>query len=79
MASTLRPQAPCFEPQDGSLDASALEEQENAWGLLSTAEWTTMFSEQGNGGLHNAIRVGIREGVIGNLIWVGTFGMPTIP
>ncbi|KAJ6044082.1 uncharacterized protein N7446_002279 [Penicillium canescens] len=76
-ASTLRPQAPCFEPQDGSLDASALEEQENAWGLLSTAEWTTRDSEQGNGGLHNAIRVGIREGVIGNPMWVGTLGMPS--
>jgi trehalose 6-phosphate synthase/phosphatase len=58
------------------LDASALEEQENAWGLLSTAEWTTRASEQGNGGLHNAIRVGIREGAIGNLMWVGTLGMP---
>ncbi|OGE58037.1 hypothetical protein PENARI_c001G10002 [Penicillium arizonense] len=75
-ASTLRPQAPCFEPQDGSLDASALEEPENAWGLLSTAEWTTRASEQGNGGLHNAIRVGIREGAIGNQMWVGTLGMP---
>jgi hypothetical protein len=61
-ASTLRPQAPCFEPQDGSLDASALEEQENAWGLPSTAEWTTRDSEQGNGGLTMLFALAFEKG-----------------
>ncbi|KAJ5748594.1 uncharacterized protein N7511_010290 [Penicillium nucicola] len=62
--------------QDGSLHAATLEEQENDWGLLSTAEWEIKASEQGNGGLHNAIRVAIRESAIKKMYWVGTLGMP---
>ncbi|OQD87066.1 hypothetical protein PENANT_c006G09614 [Penicillium antarcticum] len=66
-----------FEPQNGSVDAQTLEEQENDWGMLSTDEWKIKDSEQENCGLHNAIHVGIRENTTENMFWVETLGMPT--
>ncbi|KAI1977949.1 Trehalose-6-P synthase/phosphatase complex subunit [Ophidiomyces ophidiicola] len=47
---------------------------ENAF---SEASWTIEPSEQGNGGLLNAIRSAVDEEVLKDKLWVGTIGMPT--
>ncbi|KAF2435176.1 alpha,alpha-trehalose phosphate synthase subunit [Tothia fuscella] len=50
---------------------------------LSTAartaslEWTVEPTEQGNGGLTNAVRAAIRAGTLDENIWIGTVGFPT--
>ncbi|KAJ5200215.1 Trehalose-phosphatase [Penicillium cf. griseofulvum] len=44
---------------------------------FSKAEWTIETTEQGNGGLRNAVRSATDAGVLDNMMWVGTLGMPT--
>lgn len=44
---------------------------------FSRAEWTIETSEQGNGGLRNAVRSATDQGQLENKLWVGTLGMPT--
>ncbi|KAJ5120580.1 Trehalose-phosphatase [Penicillium bovifimosum] len=44
---------------------------------FSRAEWTIETAEQGNGGLRNAVRSATDAGVLDELMWVGTLGMPT--
>ncbi|EEH35656.1 trehalose-phosphatase [Paracoccidioides lutzii Pb01] len=41
------------------------------------AAWTIVPSEQGNGGLRNAVRSTVDSNVLGSVFWVGTLGMPT--
>jgi HAD superfamily hydrolase (TIGR01484 family) len=54
----------------------------NAEGLsrkisFSRAEWSIETAEQGNGGLRNAVRSAKDAGYLGDMMWVGTMGMPT--
>ncbi|KAJ5166616.1 uncharacterized protein N7482_005397 [Penicillium canariense] len=44
---------------------------------FSRAEWTIETAEQGNGGLRNAVRSAKESGYLGDMMWVGTLGMPT--
>ncbi|KAJ5677363.1 uncharacterized protein N7477_002996 [Penicillium maclennaniae] len=44
---------------------------------FSRAEWTIETAEQGNGGLRNAVRSAKDAGYLGDMMWVGTMGMPT--
>ncbi|KAJ5553012.1 hypothetical protein N7494_002390 [Penicillium frequentans] len=44
---------------------------------FSKAEWTIQTAEQGNGGLRNAVRSARDSGYLGEMMWVGTLGMPT--
>lgn len=44
---------------------------------FSRAEWTIETSEQGNGGLRNAVRSATDAGQLEDKTWVGTLGMPT--
>ncbi|KAJ5082069.1 hypothetical protein N7532_011112 [Penicillium argentinense] len=44
---------------------------------FSRADWTIETAEQGNGGLRNAVRSAKETGYLGELMWVGTLGMPT--
>ncbi|KAJ5247048.1 hypothetical protein N7468_002031 [Penicillium chermesinum] len=44
---------------------------------FSKAEWTIRTSEQGNGGLRNAVRSARDTGYLDEMMWVGTLGMPT--
>ncbi|CAG8192766.1 unnamed protein product [Penicillium olsonii] len=44
---------------------------------FSKAEWTIETAEQGNGGLRNAVRSATDAGVLEEMMWVGTLGMPT--
>ncbi|EEP82915.1 conserved hypothetical protein [Uncinocarpus reesii 1704] len=44
---------------------------------FSDAKWTIEPSEQGNGGLFNAIRSAVDEDALKEKLWVGTLGMPT--
>ena len=44
---------------------------------FSRADWTIEMSEQGNGGLRNAVRSATDRGQLENKVWVGTLGMPT--
>ncbi|QSS59828.1 trehalose phosphate synthase [Histoplasma capsulatum] len=45
--------------------------------LFSEADWTIESSEQGNGGLRNAVRSAVDTGLLKDKLWVGTLGMPT--
>ncbi|PGH35081.1 trehalose 6-phosphate synthase/phosphatase [[Emmonsia] crescens] len=45
--------------------------------LFSEADWTIEASEQGNGGLRNAVRSAVDAGLLKDKLWVGTLGMPT--
>ncbi|KAF3481777.1 trehalose synthase complex regulatory subunit TPS3 [Arthroderma uncinatum] len=45
--------------------------------VFESAEWTVQPSEQGNGGLLNAIRSAVDWPYMKDKIWVGTLGMPT--
>lgn len=45
--------------------------------VFAEAEWTVESSDQGNGGLRNAVNAAIRTGDVEDPIWVGTLGMPT--
>ncbi|KAI1002037.1 putative alpha,alpha-trehalose-phosphate synthase subunit [Podosphaera aphanis] len=44
---------------------------------FAQADWTVVSSEQGNGGLRNAVQAAVRNGKLDNKLWVGTLGMPT--
>ncbi|KAJ5338026.1 Trehalose-phosphatase [Penicillium brevicompactum] len=44
---------------------------------FSKAEWSIETAEQGNGGLRNAVRSATDAGVLEEMMWVGTLGMPT--
>ncbi|OQD78235.1 hypothetical protein PENDEC_c001G00127 [Penicillium decumbens] len=44
---------------------------------FSRAEWSIETAEQGNGGLRNAVRSAKDAGYLGDMMWVGTMGMPT--
>jgi HAD superfamily hydrolase (TIGR01484 family) len=44
---------------------------------FSKAEWSIQTAEQGNGGLRNAVRSATDAGVLEEIMWVGTLGMPT--
>ncbi|KAJ5975292.1 hypothetical protein N7481_008999 [Penicillium waksmanii] len=44
---------------------------------FSRVDWTVETAEQGNGGLRNAVRSAKESGYLGELMWVGTVGMPT--
>lgn len=44
---------------------------------FSLADWTIESAEQGNMGLRNAVRSAADAGTIGDVVWVGTLGMPT--
>lgn len=44
---------------------------------FSRAAWTIETAEQGNGGLRNAVRSAKESGYLGDMMWVGTLGMPT--
>ncbi|OAL70081.1 alpha,alpha-trehalose phosphate synthase subunit TPS3 [Trichophyton violaceum] len=45
--------------------------------VFESAEWTVQPSEQGNGGLLNAIRSAVDWPYMKDKLWVGTLGMPT--
>lgn len=45
--------------------------------VFAKAEWVVVPSEQGNGGLRNAVHAAVRDGKLEDKIWVGTLGMPT--
>ncbi|KAK2831939.1 hypothetical protein FQN49_007018, partial [Arthroderma sp. PD_2] len=45
--------------------------------VFESAEWTIQPSEQGNGGLLNAIRSAVDWPYMKDKLWVGTLGMPT--
>ena len=45
--------------------------------VFSTAPWTVVDADQGNGGLRNAAEAAARDGKLGDYMWVGTLGMPT--
>lgn len=45
--------------------------------VFSGADWTIEPSEQGNGGLLNAIRSAVGTDYVKDKFWVGTLGMPT--
>jgi trehalose 6-phosphate synthase/phosphatase len=44
---------------------------------FSEATWDIVPSEQGNGGLKNAVRSAFDSGYLEDKLWVGTLGMPT--
>lgn len=44
---------------------------------FADADWTIVPSEQGNGGLKNAVRSAQTAGILSDMLWVGTLGMPT--
>ncbi|KAK2793079.1 hypothetical protein FQN52_002227 [Onygenales sp. PD_12] len=44
---------------------------------FADAIWTVEPSEQGNGGLKNAVRSAVDAGFLEDKLWVGTLGMPT--
>lgn len=45
--------------------------------VFSSASWTIVDADQGNGGLRNAAEAAARDGNLGEYTWVGTLGMPT--
>lgn len=47
--------------------------EKHSWGQ----SWTIEPAEQGNGGLANAVRAAQREGIVDDVIWLGTVGFPT--
>ncbi|EFE32024.1 alpha,alpha-trehalose phosphate synthase subunit, putative [Trichophyton benhamiae CBS 112371] len=51
--------------------------QPNQESVFESAEWTVQPSEQGNGGLLNAIRSAVDWPYMKDKLWVGTLGMPT--
>ena len=44
---------------------------------LIDANWSVQRADQGNGALRNAIQVASASGLLANMIWIGTLGMPT--
>ena len=44
---------------------------------FSEVEWDIQLSEQGNGGLRNAVASAENDGFLEDKLWVGTLGMPT--
>lgn len=45
--------------------------------VFSSAPWSVVNADQGNGGLRNAAEAAARDGKLGDYTWVGTLGMPT--
>lgn len=45
--------------------------------VFSSAPWTVVDADQGNGGLRNAAEAAARDGKLKEYTWVGTLGMPT--
>ncbi|KAG6040888.1 hypothetical protein E4U41_006736 [Claviceps citrina] len=45
--------------------------------VFSSAPWSVVDADQGNGGLRNAAEAAARDGKLGHYTWVGTLGMPT--
>ncbi|GAO13525.1 hypothetical protein UVI_02015990 [Ustilaginoidea virens] len=45
--------------------------------VFSSAPWTVVDADQGNGGLRHAAEAASRDGKLGDYMWVGTLGMPT--
>lgn len=66
---------PALSNVDAFLAAKRLEH--GRAGSFSRADWTIETSEQGNGGLRNAVRSATDAGQLEDKIWVGTLGMPT--
>ncbi|KAL9121850.1 MAG: hypothetical protein Q9187_001597 [Circinaria calcarea] len=58
----------------GSISESREHSHERA---LRSARWSVRPAEQGNGGLHNAVKAASEAGNLKEKIWVGTLGMPT--
>lgn len=54
-----------------------LERSESHDQVFTHAPWVVVPSEQGNGGLRNAVHAATRDGKLEDKIWVGTLGMAT--
>lgn len=51
--------------------------QSSSYGYFAVADWTIEPTEQGNGGLRNAVRSAVDAGFVDSKLWVGTLGMAT--
>ncbi|POR35508.1 Putative alpha,alpha-trehalose-phosphate synthase [UDP-forming] [Tolypocladium paradoxum] len=61
----------------GVIQPRPLLRSDSADRVFSSAPWTVVDADQGNGGLRNAAEAAAREGKLNEYTWVGTLGMPT--
>lgn len=61
----------------GVVQPRSLLRSESTDRVFSSAPWTVVDADQGNGGLRNAAEAAARDGRLTDYTWVGTLGMPT--